>query len=358
MSPDTQDKIESLESQLLDKEELIVALTERLEQAAEQLDRYHRTGADRGTRVAGGIPAELVERQLLLTEELQQAVERWEQMQAEAALERLESQISELRDLMDGRGTPGRPLIPSAPHYERQSSADEEEIRSTENEAIEGPAENSADGYEAMKAAILGADDESPPAKLESYSSVEIQDELQKIEPIDPPQDVDLSAADLDELRRAVEERDSYIGWLIKRLRVFESCRRLPESWEALNNAPEEMQRRLESLENQLQATLRLAEVEHSLERARLSREETRIKHVEQQLQREIRRLGLEHAFPGEFLDAELHGLHEDASELAEDSNTERGKGPGWLSFLSGRVQRSETSDQASDGPSDPQPDL
>lgn len=48
----TPERVESLEAQLADRDQLVAALTERLEQAAEQLDRLHRTGADRGVHPA------------------------------------------------------------------------------------------------------------------------------------------------------------------------------------------------------------------------------------------------------------------------------------------------------------------
>ena len=85
---------------------MVAALTERLKQAAEQLDRNHRMGADRGLRLGGGIPPEVIQTQKTLVEDLQRAVEQWEGMQAAATLGRIEIQISELRDLFTGQLVP------------------------------------------------------------------------------------------------------------------------------------------------------------------------------------------------------------------------------------------------------------
>ena len=83
-----QEQLTTLEAQLQEKEQLVAALTERLEQAAEQLDRLHRTGADRAMRTGGGgFPAEMVEQQKQLVDDLQRSVQQWEDMQPGAMLD-------------------------------------------------------------------------------------------------------------------------------------------------------------------------------------------------------------------------------------------------------------------------------
>src|SRR6516225_434085 len=94
---------ETIQSQLREKEQLVAALTERLEQAAEQLDRLRRTGVDKGRRpLGGGFPAEVIEEHKTTLEDLKRVISRWEEMQAEVTLGRIETQIAELRDLMVG----------------------------------------------------------------------------------------------------------------------------------------------------------------------------------------------------------------------------------------------------------------
>src|SRR5207302_7713300 len=106
---------ELIQNRLREKEQLVAALTERLEQAAEQLDRLRRTGVDKGRRpLGGGFPAEVIEDHKSTLEDLKRIIARWEDMQAGATLGRIEAQIVELRDLMAGSGHAGMPSIAHA----------------------------------------------------------------------------------------------------------------------------------------------------------------------------------------------------------------------------------------------------
>jgi hypothetical protein len=64
----------------------------------------------------------------------------------------------------------------------------------------------------------------------------------------------------------------------------------VPNSWVGLENLPDQLRDRLEALEKRLQETLRLAEVELSLQRAKLAREEVRIRVIDEQLQKDLKR--------------------------------------------------------------------
>src|SRR5258708_11396129 len=104
---------ELIQNRLREKEQLVAALTERLEQAAEQLDRLRRTGVDKGRRpLGGGFPAEVIEDHKNTLEDLKRVIARWEDIQAGASLGRIETQITELRDLLAGSGHAG--LFPAA----------------------------------------------------------------------------------------------------------------------------------------------------------------------------------------------------------------------------------------------------
>lgn len=295
----TTEQLSALESQLREKEQLVSALTERLEQAAEQLDRIRRTGGDRGARVAGGIPAELVEEQKTLVTDLQQAVQQWSEMQPGATLGRIEVQIIELRDLVAGRLSEGgfQPSSGNAfsGHFE-QSPPDRGRSASDSKSGLSG--------YESMKAQLLGS-----PAEQTKSAPKEVPTEAKPAQPsqpqeeianVDPPVVIDLNAAGVDDLRKAVEQRDAYISFLTKKLRAAEMCYQDSINWEVLNNAPEDLRRRLEDLEKTLHATLRHAEIDHSLERARLSREATRLEHLEEQIRREMKRLNISETQDGD----------------------------------------------------------
>ncbi|MEX2286272.1 MAG: hypothetical protein WD648_04225 [Planctomycetaceae bacterium] len=282
------DSVSSLETQLREKEQLVAALTERLEQAAEQLDRIRRTGGDRGLRGGGGIPPELIEEQQALAAELQQAVRQWEETQPGATLGRIEVQLTELRDLVSGLA--GGEGFPAEQSVAAPSLRGRTDVRDGDNSKASGPA---LSGYEAMKAELLETEPAptTAAAKLPVATAAYIKPE--EIAPVDPPAVIDLDAAGVEELRTAVEHRDSYISYLTRALRAAEMMYKQSLDWEALNNAPDDLRRRLEDLEKTLHATLRHAEVDHSLERARLGREAARLEQLQEHLRREMHRLNL-----------------------------------------------------------------
>ena len=274
--------LQDLELQLREKEQVIEALTERLEQAAEQLDRIRRTGGDRGARIGGGgIPAEMVEQQRTLTEELQQALQQWEAMQAAATLGRIEIQLTELRDLVAERLTPDHANAPGShprePRRQRQSSP-------------QPVAYSAGGGYERLKAELLGDSEEAPTeAERHDRAPGAVTEPDGQLE--EAPQPVDRSVSDPEVLHDAIEARDGYIACLIRRLRSAEARSAGPVDWSALADVPDELRERLEQLSRSLDERLRMAEVELSLERARLSREESRLRISEQLIEKEKRRL-------------------------------------------------------------------
>lgn len=298
----TQDQLETLESKLQEKEELVAVLTARLEQAAERLDRLQRAGSDRGGRMAGGIPGELIDSQKSLLDDLQRAVRQWEEAQATTVLGRIEEQVAEIRRLILEKLESPAPLagLPA----ERTA-----ETGNATASSASGPL-----AWEALKQGLLKQAEEPPepqpaaapvcpqrePADLaaeEDHTADHIfrssEPEHSSAEP-PPPTPIDLEAATIDELRAAVEARDLYISFLIKQLRLVGS--RQPSArpnWEELHNAPEQLLAHLKQLEGRLEQSLRISEVELSLERARLGREEVRLRQLSEQIDRQMKTLGL-----------------------------------------------------------------
>lgn len=318
------DQIAELETRLHEKDELVGALTQRLEQAAEQLDRMQRSGGDRASKGGGGgIPHEMLEDQRTLTQELQHAVTQWGDSQPTETLERIESRLTELRELLQTGGGGG---ISSA--------------------AGSGAGDTGLSGYEALKASMMTDDPHAAPTESSQEepaadavaaspeASFEPQEELPEPDQVDAPVAIDVSSADMDALKDAVESRDQYIAYLIQKVRVAESRTGLSVNWEALNDAPEELQTRLQSLESRLEDTLRLTEVELSLERARLGREANRLEQLEQQIEKEQKKLGIateEKAAPG----SEQEMTSSDDSDMdLDDEDDEDAQGNRWLRML------------------------
>ena len=322
-----------LKSQLKEKEELVSALTERLEQAAEQLDRIQRSGGDRAGRTGGVIPLEMIEEQRLLTQNLQEVVTHWDESQPTEALGRIENYLIELRDLVTNQSGAGGYTTSASQSAPGAGNSDPSGLS----------------GYEALKASMLSEDearDEAPEVgghisevTVGSVATEEpepvITVKLPEPEPVNPPEVIDFETSDLEVLRSAVEERDTYIGYLISKLKTSESRAGLKVDWAALNEAPEELQTRLQGLEERLEELLRLAEVELALERARLGREANRQEQLELQIKREMKKLGMSegndadpqrdqagHSFDGKSMDAD------------EMEDEEESQGNRWLRML------------------------
>lgn len=295
---------DTLRQQLQTKEQLVHALTERLEQAAEQLDRLRRTGADKGRRpFGGGMPPELVEQHRTTIEDLKRVIERWEDIQAGATLGRIETQIIELRSLVAGAvqsggsiGVAGSPsAAPAAAHAPAPAHG-----------GTEKPATGS--WWEAQKAAMLG--DGPPPPSLDTLPSRDEAEESSEqtprattageIEIPDLPTAVDFEGLTLDDARQAIRERDQVILRLREPLLIMQTAGQITEGLPSLDQAPEPLRSKLAEIEKQWQAKFRQAELDLSLERARLAREQLAVRQQQELIQKELRRLGLNGEKPGE----------------------------------------------------------
>jgi hypothetical protein len=285
-----QERVEALEAQLAEREQLVAALTERLEQAAEQLDRLHRTGADRGVRAGiAGVPPELIAQQQKLVADLQRAVEQWEAMQPGAFFGKLESQLGQIQEMVQQIDRSGSATETDSAFRYGASQSDRGHSEQSEQRRSEAPRSI----LEFMKAsqqpdASSREPDKAAETAAAPASTGVIDIELPALD--DPPTPIDPANATTEELQEACTSRDSYIAYLLQRLRKIESLGHVPNSWAGLENVPDELRTRLEALEHRLQETARLAEVELSLQRARLSREELRIRVVDEQLQKDIKR--------------------------------------------------------------------
>ena len=289
-----QESVEALEARLAEREQLVAALTERLEQAAEQLDRLHRTGADRTLRTGiSGVPPELIAQQQKLVEDLQRAVDQWEAMQPGAFFARLETRLGQIHERVlqfDRQGT--EQASGSAFNFEAGRSGN---TPSGHGEPRRGSAESPRSILEFMKASQQPAPDENEPplptaADIPTAASAATVLDIALPPLSDPPPPIEVAQATPEELGQACEVRDSYITYLLQRLRQIESLGHVPHSWAGLENAPEELRSRLEALEHRLQETLRLAEVELSLQRAKLARDELRIRVMDEQMQKDLKR--------------------------------------------------------------------
>lgn len=311
-------KISSLQDSLKERDQVVQMLTQRLEQAADQLDRVQRYGNGRSGTVAAALSPELVENQQSLVEQLSRVLGEWEETHAGQTLARIESQITEIRDLVStgpaylsgvNVGTAALPMSASDSAIRKESSSSKASGGASVFSDI--PNTESKSGWEAIKAAMLTGESSSnllghlrPPSNTAAPTSVQqstpdLPAEVAVARPQttpealpEPPALVDFDTADQLTLIDAIRSRDEYIMRLLRRLSTPDATTLLPD-WEKLNFVPEDMHRELIGLRDRLQEKLRVAEVDLSLQRAKLAREEAKLAVKAESLARQMRQLGL-----------------------------------------------------------------
>ncbi len=319
-----QQQIELLESQLQEKEDLVFALTERLEQAAEQLDRYRRAGA-RQSRSGGGMPKEIVEEQKTLFDEMRQMIAQWEATQPGVTLGRIELQVTELRDLVAGNvlgegsggGGIGRALSALTKSDPAPAAAQPKVEAAPNNDFKPG-------SWEAQRAALMAGEPvpESKPepvAEIET-SATESDDAVDEASEdlTNTPTPIDLHSADIEQLRQAVQERDRIIASLKQQIEEQAGSGEVVK-YDTMESMPDEFREKLDALEEEWKDKIRETEVELSLERAKIAREKAELQQQQHQMQKHREKMGV----TGQANPAN------GGSQTGEDANSGR-----WLRFL------------------------
>ena len=294
-------RLQELEEALRERDLVVQMLTQRLEQAADQLDRWQRNGADRRGAGTMGFPPELIESQQTLLEQMTRVLGEWEEIQAGPMLCRIDTQIGELKELVASGSVSTATSITSGHVASRPAAR-----ASAKADSGRAPLDS---GWEAIKAAMMAGDsvaelmapqNSAPPvattaaADVVELKQVHSATAVIEVPPAipDPPPFVDIAEATTDELRDAVQLRDEFISMLIRRLVSQDQSTRIP-NWERLNQAPAELREALEDLRRQLQQKLRIAEVDLSLQRARLAREDAKLQVKAELVARQMRQMGL-----------------------------------------------------------------
>ncbi len=314
--------IELIQNQLNEKEQLVAALTERLEQAAEQLDRLRRTGVDKGRRLPGGggsLPAELVDEHKNTIEDLKRVIARWEDIQAEATLGRIETQIVELRDLVvsggigaggigsGGGSHAGHAAAHAAAHSSPSQPAAPPRPKPAETVAATSAGKTGGNAWwEAQKAAMMG---EPVPAAVQAEldqkaaaAHVEEPDEpgsesaggsgLADFDVPELPPPVNGDELTPEAALAAIRQRDEIIRQLREPILLWKASGMLPAGVRSLSELPEPLKKCIADLEAQWQAKFRQVELDLSLERARLGREQAALRQQQDALQKQSRNGG------------------------------------------------------------------
>ncbi len=269
--------VAELTAELQDREELIQALTAQLEQAVEQLDRIEREGgrggrASAGASGSGAVGGEFVEEQRYVNDRLNQWMDHWEQQQPFEMWARLEQRIEELAQ----RGISASPAA-GFDRFDMPACT------------VQEP-EDSAAAWEEAKRKLLGDMAFGEPAAESTAAAAAPPEPPAGLGDIRYPDPVDIDNAEHIVLVDAVEVRDRYIAYLTQRLRALEM--QGPANWEQLNHAPDELRARLQQLEADYREHLRREECDMALERARLAREQNRLKQDRHKMELQARKLG------------------------------------------------------------------
>lgn len=291
---------------LQDKDDIIGALTDRLEQAAEQLDRLKRSGADRGPR---GVPNEMFAAQESMRVGIESIADQFEGIDLGASFYRLELLMNEVRELVIHAPTSdvsdsSTPQIESSstnignaqPESVKDESASEDslavsdwdaikrQLLGDEAEADEVTHEDEFEKCEDAQSSNKPLDSALQLAAVEGLPSDDAEElpsdaAVVSLEPLpdDLPEPVDLEFAEPEDLIDALEVRDRYISVLTRRLEDRHSKLTVPTDWDVLAQAPDSLVAAVHRLHDELTDAVRTAEVDICLERARLSRERTKL---------------------------------------------------------------------------------
>ena len=268
----------------------------------------------------------------------------------DTAMGRIEMQITEIRDLItSGGGGSGGTTIQAI----REVSAISIQTGGSQPDSVASAISNqpAAGSYEAMKAGLLESTEsqtttpepaaqitQSTDADSQTVSEETTQQEEnvletvaevvekayveEDIQAVKPPESVDFESANPEQLQEAIESRDTYLEYLIRKLRAAELSPKFLRGWQELEGVEEAVKERLEQLEETLNDNLVRAEIELSLERARLGRESIRIEQLELQIEKKMKRMGLTTEDVG------------DSSQSNDEPELDSTKGRSWLKML------------------------
>lgn len=348
-------RVQTLQDSLKERDQVVQMLTQRLEQAADQLDRLQRTGGGRGGAVATGVSPELIENQQQMSAQMSQLLEQWEELHATQMLTRIESRISELHDLVASGVIAPASISALASSSSSFKAANNNPPKSSASASVFSDlpsGEPAKTGWEAIKAAMLAGESynaatlapPTPPATPAAVSEPTTTEPPMTVSAVahdrsapqplpEPPSPVDWDVADQETLIEAIRSRDEFISILLRRLSSPDANTEFPD-WDNLNFVPEDLHRELLGLRDRLQEKLRVAEVDLSLQRAKLAREEAKLAIKAEQIMRHARQVGLASD------DAAPQGH---SAALKDGSNATQGRR--WLQFL----QRSNGNGSATD---------
>lgn len=294
-------EIRELQIIVQEKDELLKILTERLEVAAEQLDRLRRQGGPLEPLPHSSSPAVFDDPEV--TEDFRQMLADWRDLQSRGWFGSLEERLDGIHDLVARlRSAP----VESRAEEPRQAPASVAEILS--KYSVDVPA-----------AADERPKSEGPGDQQEDFPSDTVPARLELPE---PPPAVDLEQADAEELREALRQREEYIARLSDYLLAFDAADHIEIESPQIGALTADQREAMEAWEAKVRKELRQTQIQLWIERAQLSREQMQIQQMQHQLETETRRLGL----------AKQKGLAGDPNDPASGADGQKSKS--WLGLF------------------------
>ncbi len=282
-------RLAELERRLAERNQLVEILTERLEKAADQIDRLQRSGGAIKTDTSAGLTPEFLHEHRDLAQRLETFHNAWEERYEGPSLRRIEASLAELAERFDelcsgslpesqspDSSAPGSGVTSFLERVRDDKEQDEQEgseVRpAPESKTYEHgrtSGHSSAAGPNRIEIVLLNADDGQVP------------------ENVPLPAAIDVDQATHGDLHDAVLQRDRYLSWLCHKVRNLAS--RL-EAWlrhfELEQKGTPSGEQFLE-LRQLIHSQIQVLEVELSIERAKLFREESRLEQEQERLTRE-----------------------------------------------------------------------
>ncbi|MDB5386158.1 MAG: hypothetical protein JWM11_1804 [Planctomycetaceae bacterium] len=325
------EKLSKLEELVQEKDQLLSIVTERLEQAVEQLDRFRREGTQPtfDELAQSSVVENDADLRGNLKDDLRQMLDDWQDLQQRGWFDQL---MTRLESLQSGVAR-------------ADSSTDSRLASPVESQAKpSGSPKDDSGSYSSSVADILSRYGMETPKEPEPQSKPPVEptyggDTVVKssavtrsdrdtisermLVPLPPsPESVDLETSDLATLRAAVVARDYYIAQLEDYLQTMEATAQQPVDFPCLDDLTDQQRQLLNQWSESIRKEFRQTQIQISLERAQLSRETMKLQHRQNLVESELKRLDMARR-------AGLIGLDD---ELSEGS-----KSRGWMGLFGGK---------------------
>lgn len=295
-------QIRELQIVVQEKDELLKILTERLEVAAEQLDRLRRQGGPLEPFSHSKAPTLFDDPEV--TEDFRQMLTDWRDLQSRGWFGSLEDRLDGIQDLISHLQAGPVPA-----RVEETRPASVAEILAKYSDEERTIANDSAVG------GVTG--DNADDGQSETSTT--------RLELPEPPPPVDVDHADVAELREALRQREDYIARLSDYLLAFDAADQAETEQPDIGALTAEQREAMEAWESKVRKELRQTQIQLWIERAQLSREQMQIQQMQHQLETEARRLG----------QAKQKGLSGDSSDAAGGADSQKSKN--WLGLFGGK---------------------